>query len=223
MAKTRMHVGTAIVFLALCTAGIVAADTKTKIDFLSNGIGVAPTDFEFWQTGRGAPGQWAVIRDPTAALGVAIEQFSLDQTDDRFPLAIYKPISLKNLEITARVKVVRGRMRSAGIAVRLVSPENYYVVRLSAMEERVDLYRVVAGKSERIAGTDADVFLDRWHRLGIRAEGDRLDVSIDGTFLFTAFDRTFLQDGRVALWTEEDNITRFDEIEIEPLPHSTGD
>jgi hypothetical protein len=36
--------------------------------------------------------------------------------------------------------------------------------------------------------------------------------------MFTAFDKTLSQAGRIALWTEGDSITRFDQIEIAPLP-----
>jgi hypothetical protein len=45
-------------------------------------------------------------------------------------------------------------------------------------------------------------------------------VSLDARPVFTAWDRTFPADGRIALWTEDDNITRFDQIEITPLPWS---
>jgi hypothetical protein len=204
-------------------ADVIAGQPGTKVDFASNGIGVPPADFEFWQTGRGDPGEWAVVRDPTAVVGASIEHFSVDTTEDRFPLAIYKPVSAKNVEVSAHVKVVRGRMQSAGIAVRLLSAENYYVVRVSALEERIDLIRVVNGKSERIAGTDADVIRNRWHTLGIRVENERFMASLDGRLLFTAYDSALLRDGHIALWTEEDNVTRFEEIEIAALPASSGD
>jgi hypothetical protein len=36
--------------------------------------------------------------------------------------------------------------------------------------------------------------------------------------LFTATDRTFADAGKVALWTKADSVTRFDQIEIAPLP-----
>ena len=94
---------------------------------------------------------------------------------------------------------------------------------MSALEERVDLVRVVNGKTERIAGTETDVFRDRWHTLVIRVEDERFTVSIDGKLPFTAFDRAFLHEGQVALWTEEDNVTRFEEIEVAALPFSAKD
>jgi flagellar motor switch protein FliM len=54
-------------------------------------------------------------------------------------------------------------------------------------------------------------------RQTLRAEGDRFTVSFDGQELLTVTDRTFGGEGRVALWTKADSITRFDRLEIKPL------
>jgi hypothetical protein len=205
------------------TTNVAAESPRTKIDLASNGIGAPPADFEFRQGGQGGAGQWTVVRDPTAAVTASIEQFSTDTTDDRYPLAVYQPVSTKNIAARAHVKIVRGRMQSAGIAVRFVSPQQYYVLRVSALEERIDLVRVLNGKMERIAGMDADVVRERWHSLGIRVEGERFIAFLDGRLVFEAFDRALLREGNVALWTEEDNVTRFEEIEISALPFSTED
>jgi hypothetical protein len=35
---------------------------------------------------------------------------------------------------------------------------------------------------------------------------------------FRALDPTFNDSGRVALWTEDDNVTRFDRLTIKALP-----
>src|SRR5206468_7862043 len=137
--------------------------------------------------------------------------------------AIYQPVSTKNVAISAHVKIVRGRMQSAGIVARFVNPDNYYVLRMSALEERIDLVRVLNGKMERIAEMDGDVVRERWHTLGLRVEGERFIASLDGRPVFEAFDRALLHEGNVALWTEEDNVTRFEEIEISALPFSTED
>lgn len=59
-------------------------------------VGKAPADFDFGRTGQSGPGQWVVTGDASAAGGHAIEQSSIDQTDYRFPLAIYKPLSAVN-------------------------------------------------------------------------------------------------------------------------------
>jgi hypothetical protein len=43
-------------------------------------------------------------------------------------------------------------------------------------------------------------------------------VSLDGIWMFTGFDKTLYNAGRIALWTKGDSITRFDQIEMAPLP-----
>ena len=71
-------------------------------------------------------------------------------------------------------------------------------------------------------GIDADVLWNHWHSLGVIVHDDHFAVSLDQKPLFTAFDRTRMKDGRVALWTQEDNLTRFDQIEIRALPLNEG-
>jgi hypothetical protein len=36
--------------------------------------------------------------------------------------------------------------------------------------------------------------------------------------LFSATDKTFAREGRVALWTKADSVTRFDQVKISVLP-----
>src|SRR5690348_13693383 len=124
----------------LCIASWIATDAvaeapKTKIDLAHNGVGTPPGDFEFWQGARGGAARWTVVRDPTAVAAASIEQSSATATDDLCPLAIYQPVSTKNIAVNAHVKIMRGKMQSAGIVVRFVNPENYYLLRASALEE----------------------------------------------------------------------------------------
>ena len=213
-------------FVALGAASLLVCPNSSgsaqhggmRIDIGKNGVGVPPDDFHFWQTGGGAPGRWSVIRDPTASEGLAIEQFSSDTTENRFPLAIYKPILSKNLKVRTRFKIVSGRMRIAGIAFRLTSASQYYVVAASALETRVDLFSILDGKMKRIAGVDAEVATDKWHALTVVAEEDHFIISFEGRRLFTASDPSIGDKGYAALWTNEDNVTRFDELVIAAGP-----
>jgi len=131
--------------------------------------------------------------------------------------------SLKNVEISASIKLISGAAPTAGIAVRLMNAGNYYVVAANALEGRIDLYRFSGGQRERIAGTEADVARNHWQTLRIEVEGDHITVSLDGQLLFKAWDRGFLNDGHIALWTEEDTVARFDRIEINDHPWSERD
>ena len=158
------------------------------------------------------------MADPTAAAQKAIAQTSTDRTDYRFPLAVYQPISARNVDVVVRFKPVGGTVDQAGgIAVRLTTPDDYYVVRANALEDNVRFYRVVSGRRQQIQGANLKVAANQWHMLGLRAEGDRFSVSFDGKPLFTAQDSTFASPGKVALWTKSDSVTHFDTIAITPL------
>src|SRR5262245_13252722 len=73
-----------------------------------------PRDFTFWHTGGGGPPEWRVVNDPTAARQAAIAQTSADPTNYRFPLAVYKPVSTKDVEVNLRFKPVSGKVDQAG-------------------------------------------------------------------------------------------------------------
>jgi hypothetical protein len=170
-------------------------------------------------TGSGRAGEWDVVRDSTAEHGKAIAQLNADSTDYRFPLAVYKAISARDVEVHVRFKPISGQIDEAGgIAVRLIDFDNYYVVRANALEDNVRFYRVVKGKREQLQSANAKVVPNQWHDLGLRAEGDRFTVTYDGKALFTASDKTFDGEGKLALWTKADSVTHFDRIEIRTLP-----
>ena len=143
---------------------------------------------------------------------------SKGRTDYRFPLAVYKPYSGKDVEVSVRFKPVAGTVDQAGgIAVRLSTPDDYYVARANALEDNVRFYRVVNGKREQLASANAKVEPNQWHTLALTAEGDRFTVSFDGKALLSAEDETFADSGKVALWTKADSVTYFDTISIMPL------
>ena len=108
--------------------------------------------------------------------------------------------------------------RAGGIAIRLVDPNNYYVVRANALEDNVNFYHVVEGTRRQIRGASARVTSDVWHTLGIKAERQEFTISFNGKSLFSVQDRTFTNAGKVALWTKADSVTSFDALEIRTLP-----
>ena len=203
---------------ALVPAISDAQKAQTQVDVAAMQPGIAPPRFTFWRTGNGAAAEWQVIADPTAAGQKAIAQTSRDTTDYRFPLAVYQPISAKNVDVVVRFKPVAGTVDQAGgIAIRLTTPDDYYVVRANALEDNINFYRVVKGRRSQIKGFETKVAGNQWHTLGLRAEGERFTMSFDGKTLFTAEDKTFANAGKVALWTKADSVTHFDAISITPL------
>ena len=201
-----------------CLATQAAAQGPNAVSFSAE-FGTLPEGFQLARTGKGAPAAWSVVEDSSVTGGRVLAQTSSDRTDYRFPLAIYDRVNTRNVEVSVRFKPVGGQIdRAGGIAVRLADADNYYVVRANALEDNVNLYRVVGGSRREIHGAGAKVTSDQWHTLSIKAEGDRFTIGFDGATLFTASDRTFAGTGKVALWTKADSVTRFDALTIRPLP-----
>ena len=205
--------------LVTVTAGAYGqGNAPMTIDIAALAPNLAP-QFTLARTGQGTAAEWSVVADPTAANGRALAQMSNDRTSYRFPLAIYEPYSGKNVDVSVRFKPVAGTVDQAGgIALRLQTPDDYYVVRANALEDNVRFYRVVKGKREQLAGTNTKVSTNTWHTLALKAEGDRFTISYDGKELFSARDTTFAGAGKVALWTKADSVTYFDTLMIRPLP-----
>lgn len=181
--------------------------------------GPLPSEWQTsWRTGSGALGRWSVVEDRSTSSGKAIEQSNPDATDCRFRLAVFQPLLATDVDASVRFKAMSGKDdRAGGLAVRLLDADNYYVVRANALEDNVNLYRVVKGRRQEIKGASAKVTSGEWHLLSLRAQGPSLTISFDGKMLFTADDRTFPSLGHAALWTKADSVTRFDSLKIVPL------
>ena len=90
--------------------------------------GLAPRDFAFTLTGDGPVSAWKVVADPTATAEKAIAQTSADATAHRYLLAVYEPLAATSIEVSAHFKPVGGTVdQAAGIAVRFLTPDDYYV------------------------------------------------------------------------------------------------
>jgi hypothetical protein len=207
------------VVCAMCLpSGVGASGTATTIDIGKGEIGAPPAEFELLPRSEVKQGSWTVVRDATAQTGIAIQQAGLKSAEDP-TLAIYEPASLKNGEISLRLHATGGTAsQGGGVAVRRNSPQDYYLVQLDVLRDRVILSLVHAGTSEEIVGVDADIASHAWHTLTVRAKDDEFVVSLDGIWAFTGFDKTLSNAGRIALWTGGDSVTRFDQIAIAPLP-----
>lgn len=209
---------TAIILGAAMIQTASAQPKSVEIDLASMAVDQAPAGFDTAKTGGGQLARWVVIADSSAAGGKAIAQTDKDRTGSRFPLAIYQPLSAKNVEVSVRFKPVSGQVDQAGgLALRFKGPNDYYIARANALEDNVRFYRVVNGRREQLATADLKVAPGVWHTLALKADDDRFTVSFDGRELYTALDTTFAESGRVALWTKADSVTHFDSLKITPL------
>ena len=209
------------VFLAMAVISGPIVDAKapekTMLDFEKFEKGTLPTDFSTALTGGGGRIAWAIAEDSSSPSGPKVlAQTSADSTDYRFPLCTYSPLSAKDVGVAVRFKAVAGKVDQAGgLMVRFRDKDNYYVARANALEDNVNLYKVVAGKRSRFAGSKVKVSSGAWHTLKLEVKGNRFEVSFDGQRLFEAEDGTFTEAGKVGLWTKADSVTYFDDLEIE--------
>ena len=219
---TRRSAVAALLTVAGAGLGVTAAaqgPQPTPRTFEDAATGAPPPGFSFALTGGGRPVRWVVLEDPSAPAGPKVlAETSQDRTSDRFPLAILDGFEARDVAVSVRFKPVSGTVvLAAGLMVRLRDPRSYYIARANTLENNVRLYRVVDGQRTQFAGVDVPVPRDRWQTLGLRVEGDRLAVSLDGRELFTATDRIFRDAGRVGLWTKADSLTHFDGFEMTGL------
>jgi hypothetical protein len=197
--------------LAACEPAATPGRADTVTFAASRGLG----DFEFAVTGSAAPGEWSIVRDDATQ---ALAQTGTDAADDRFPLAIYRRFSGRNVYVSIRFMPVSGKVdRAGGVVLRLTSAGDYYLARANALENNVRFYRVVGGKRQMIAGVDAPVASGAWHTLGVTARDDRFIVLFNGRELFGATDATLPGRGRVGLWTKADSVSWFESIKIKSL------
>jgi hypothetical protein len=217
---TRPITVAAVGWLALASSISVpagwAASDQVVVDFEDMAAGAAPDGFTTGLTGEGKPVHWIVVEDDSAPGETkALAETSGDATSYRFPLAIYDGLVAKDVDVSVSFKPISGEVdQAAGLMVRVLDTDNYYIARANALEDNVRLYKVVDGDREQFAGVDTAVEQGQWQTLRLRAEGDRFEVSLNGDVLFSATDDTFSREGNVGLWTKADSLTHFDDLAI---------
>ena len=175
-------------------------------------------------TGRGRPGVWTVVADPTAPSSPnVLAQTDADSTSYRFPVCVASGKAATDLDLSVRFKPVSGRVDQAGGLVwRYRDRDNYYIVRANALENNVVLYKVEAGKRTdlpltgegRTYGKKARVPSGTWSTLRVSARGSRFEVFLNGEKLYEVEDGTFPGAGQVGVWTKADSVTRFDDLQL---------
>lgn len=209
--------------LAVASATFVAAQT---INFDKDEVGKAPKGFSTALTGKGKAGNWVVTKDETApSKPNVLAQTDMDATSYRFPLCVFDSVAATDVDLSVRIKPVKGKVdQAAGLVWRCQNQDNYYIVRANALEDNVVLYKVEKGKRTDIDpkgsgpfayGKKAKVPSGQWSTLRVVAKGDLFEVYLNGEKLFEVEDNTFTNAGKVGLWTKADSYTLFDDLAIQ--------
>jgi hypothetical protein len=187
-----------------------------KLTFDQDPVGSPPAGFEFARTGQGAEGKWVVRADKDKPNNHVLVQESADPTDYRFPVAVVKEGTYKDMTLSVRAKPISGRVdQGFGMVWRYKDANNYYITRCNADEDNCTIYHTVAGHRRPFQNKPIKVAKNSWHTLKLEAVGDHFVVWFDDTKVLDARDETFKDAGKVGLWTKADSVIQFDDFTIE--------
>lgn len=168
-------------------------------------------------TGIGRATVWKAVADPGALGGWALTETAGDATDLRFPLCISEQTIVRDVDATLRFKPVSGtHARAGGLVLRAQNANDYYVVRANAVDGSVRLYRMQGGRRAQLATKDVAVKTGEYQALRVVLVNDRFEVSLDGTKLFEATDRSLIQAGALGVWSQADSVTYFGSLLVAP-------
>lgn len=215
MMLARILVVTALTVLLRGPSIAYAQVAQAAAEIASSGINVPLADCG---AGGAASRAWTVISDPTASSGTAIEHTRTDSIEAPPALSICRSVALKDGDISLRFKPLPGADATGGLVFRMAGPDDYYLVKIDALRDRASLLLVQNGAAEEIVGVDADVTVATWHALTVQVRDERFTVHLDGTWIFTGFDKALPHADRLALWAEPGSLIRFDRITTAPIP-----
>src|SRR5438874_2375196 len=93
----------------LALHSVALAEEKPPVfNFDADKVGGPPMGFEFGKTGGGAEGKWVVRADKDAPNNHLLVQEDADSTDYRFPLAVVKAGSYKDVTLSVRARPISG-------------------------------------------------------------------------------------------------------------------
>ncbi len=215
LATLALSILVLLCFGAALPAQQSAAGGKT-FTFDNDPVGSPPAGWAFARTGGGAEGKWVVRDDRDKPGNHVLVQESADPTDYRFPMAIVKEGSYRDVTLSVRAKPVSGEVdQGFGVVWRYKDANNYYVTRCNADEDNCTIYHTVNGRRRSFRNKGIKVAKNTWHSLKMQAAGNHFVVWYDGTKVLDATDDTFKDAGRVGLWTKADSVIEFDDFTVE--------
>ncbi|GMV83600.1 MAG: hypothetical protein AMXMBFR7_47840 [Planctomycetota bacterium] len=204
-----------------------AAQDALVFDFEKDEPGRVPAGFTSALTGGGGPVQWQVQQAEGAPSGArVVAQLSDDSTNARYPHLVREDFMARNVDLSVRFRTISGEAdASGGLVFRYRDRDNYYVVRANSLEGNVVAYKTENGKRGNIGvrgkgdayGVKTEVPHQKWNTLRVIVKGKLIEVFLNDRELFEVENETFLDAGRVGLWTKADAVTQFDDLRVKSL------
>jgi hypothetical protein len=205
-------------FTSLLAFGLTASAVRV-ITFDNASLGKTPPGWTVTMTNHGRPPQWEVRSDRSASSKpYVLAQVAADPASDRCPLAIWDGASIRDGEVSVRLKPISGKeVQAGGIVWRYRDENNYYLARANAIDKNVQVFKVENGRrTPLMRGVHHDVPANEWSTLKVWARGNRFQIYMDHRRILQGQDSTFTGPGRVGLWTVGDSVTYFDDFRVAP-------
>ena len=197
-----------------------------NINFDSTKLGELPSGWSAAVTNQGADAHWLIQHDPTAPSHPnVLAQASKNGLRYRFPLCLYDKVRATDGDISVKMKILSGKEdRDAGVVFRVVDQNNYYLVRASAREHDIVMFRVRDGHFEPIRvsspksgtyGVRHPIRVGDWNLLRVTYKGSQTTVYFNHRKAFEASDNALNAAGRAGVWTNADTVAYFDDFRID--------
>jgi hypothetical protein len=228
--KARRHLGQIVVSgLLACvyglTDGIVgrtAADSTERDrqwTFDEAAPGTLPEMFSVGTLFDGRPaGEWRILITSRAkSSSQVLAQLGSKGADHAYKLILLDGTDSSNVDVEVSFLPVSGKADlGGGLIWRAKDDRNYYLLRASAVEQNIRLYRVVKGTRQLIKNHNRSIGPSGWHTLRVIQHGCEMQIRYDNEPLFQVCEQTFDR-GRVGLWTKSDAVTYFDDLRLRLL------
>lgn len=198
-----------VVIGVLLLAGRLTAQAPEKgWNFDSDKPGALPEGF------TNEVGDWKVVADPTApSKPNALAQLAKN-SGSTFNVTLVSGTNYKDVDVSGKMKAIAGNEdQGGGLVWRAKDAKNYYVVRYNPLEDNYRLYKVVNGRRSQLQSTSIK-HSEGWHALRVIMQGDHIQCYYDGKKYLDAKNSTFVEAGRIGLWTKSDAQSHFDDLTV---------
>ncbi len=200
--------------ITLTLAGLLLGDAREwKWDFEKYAVGQQPPEFCFDTSREDAPGKWEIADDEGNKVLAQLDEHPARR---RYTMAVDKDQYAKHVDLTVRIKAIRGdRDQSGGLVWRYKDADTYLIARLDVTERNVRLFRFWDGNRVQI-GVKEDLNLEtgQWYTLRVEHRGKEIKVYLDGDIMLIEHDKHFHRPGRFGLWTKAHSVMYFDDFTV---------
>lgn len=196
------------------------------VDFDNAKTGASPQAWTLANTHRGDPGRWMVHPDATApSKPNVLAQLSADKNRAHYSLALFDRGYCRDGDLSVNVKMVSGNAdQIAGVVWRYQDPNNYYVLYVNAMEDKITVHKMVDGRatailqaagSGQISAVSRRVDPQEWNLVKIQFRDTHTVVFFNHRKLFEVTDAAIVKPGKTGVWTKGDTVAYFDDFRID--------